>query len=241
MAARPTAGESFWTTISSSFSESIGDVVFGMEDGAVSIAGLVFGVAFSVHSTLPVILAGASGAAAAAISMAAGAYLDVQSQKAIAQQQIQHERREVDSNRSSELQEERYRFRRIGFRPTAVHDFLQALQSTPGALDKFEEAFEVQAEKQARVNPYLHAFWMFLADLVAAATPVLPFFFFPLETARIVAIVAASILLFLVGIGRGIIANWNIWVTAFETLGIAAAAALGGIIVGQIITGSIQL
>ena len=47
--------------------DSVGDIAFGMEDGAVSIAGLVFGVAFSVHTNAPVILAGPTGATAAAI------------------------------------------------------------------------------------------------------------------------------------------------------------------------------
>jgi VIT1/CCC1 family predicted Fe2+/Mn2+ transporter len=37
---------------------SIGDVAFGMEDGVVSIAGLVFGVAASTSDTHVVLLAG---------------------------------------------------------------------------------------------------------------------------------------------------------------------------------------
>ena len=39
--------------IKASFSDSVGDIVFGMEDGTVSIFGLVFGVAASApNSTL---------------------------------------------------------------------------------------------------------------------------------------------------------------------------------------------
>ena len=62
----------------SSLSQSTGTVVFGMVDGTVSIFGLIFGVAATTSSTPTVVIAGASGAVAAAVSMMAGAYLDVE-------------------------------------------------------------------------------------------------------------------------------------------------------------------
>ena len=61
-----------------SFADSAGTVVFGMEDGTVSIFGLIFGVAATTSDTKTVLIAGASGAVAAAVSMMAGAYLDVE-------------------------------------------------------------------------------------------------------------------------------------------------------------------
>src|ERR1700757_2641351 len=62
----------------SSIVNSAGTIVFGMEDGTVSIFGLIFGVAATTTSTATVLIAGASGAVAAAVSMMAGAYLDVE-------------------------------------------------------------------------------------------------------------------------------------------------------------------
>jgi len=41
----PSPRPSSWSRIKSSFRASFGDIVFGMEDGTVSIFGLVFGVA----------------------------------------------------------------------------------------------------------------------------------------------------------------------------------------------------
>jgi len=52
-------------------------MVFGMEDGTVSIFGLVFAVAVSAQDSHAVLLAGATGAVAAAVSMMAGTFLDV--------------------------------------------------------------------------------------------------------------------------------------------------------------------
>ena len=61
-----------------SFVNSAGTIVFGMEDGTVSIFGLIFGVAATTTDPKTVLIAGASGAAAAAVSMMAGTYLDVE-------------------------------------------------------------------------------------------------------------------------------------------------------------------
>jgi len=58
--------------------ESAGTIVFGMEDGTVSIFGLIFGVAATTTSSHAVLIARAAGAAAAAVSMA-GAFLDAES------------------------------------------------------------------------------------------------------------------------------------------------------------------
>ena len=67
--------------LKASFSASIGDIVFGMEDGAVSIFGLVFGMATAAETSADVLLAGATGAAAAAVSMMAGVWLDARSER----------------------------------------------------------------------------------------------------------------------------------------------------------------
>jgi vacuolar iron transporter family protein len=67
-----------WQRLRSSLVNSAGTMVFGMEDGTVSIFGLIFGVAATTSSTAAVVIAGASGAVAAAVSMMAGVFLDVE-------------------------------------------------------------------------------------------------------------------------------------------------------------------
>ena len=45
--------------LAKSLRASVGDIVFGMEDGTVSVFGLVFGVALSANNGQVVLLAGA--------------------------------------------------------------------------------------------------------------------------------------------------------------------------------------
>jgi predicted membrane protein (TIGR00267 family) len=86
-------------------------------------------------------------------------------------------------------------------------------------------------------NPWVQALWMFVADLIAAFIPVIPFALLPLATARIVSIIVTAILLILLGIGRGVVARRNILLTVIETVGIASAAALAGYLISKLISG----
>ena len=81
---------------------------------------------------------------------------------------------------------------------------------------------------------------MFAADLFAAFVPVLPFAFLPLGSARTVSLVVTAVLLLVLGVGRGIIGKKSILVTALQTLAIAAAAGVAGLLVGSMISSRIS-
>lgn len=228
---------SWWQQVTRSFMTSIGDIVFGMEDGSVSIFGLVFGVAASAPNSQTVVLAGAAGAAAAAVSMMAGAYLDVESSRSIAAARVKHEKQEMKNDPGGEWREVSGRLRNAGFNRQQVGQMVAALKQHPDLALVFEESYELQTGGLQNDNPYVHAAWMFLADLVAAFTPVIPFFFLPLSTARVTSIVVTGTLLLLVGVGRGLVSHRNVIYTAFVTLVIATAAALAGVFIGKVLAG----
>ena len=71
----------------------------------------------------------------------------------------------------------------------------------------------------------------------SASTPVLPFAFLPLEVARVVSIVATTLLLIALGIGRARVAHAGYLATTLQTLAIAAAAAAAGVVIGRLVTG----
>src|ERR1700693_2246174 len=93
---KPVESKSILQTVSQSFVSALGSIVFGMEDGTVSIFGLVFGVAASATNSQTVLLAGATGAISAAVSMMAGTYLDVSTERDQAQAEIAKEKEEIE-------------------------------------------------------------------------------------------------------------------------------------------------
>ena len=222
-----------------SFQSALGAIVFGMEDGTVSIFGLVFGVAASATNSQLVLLAGATGAIAAAVSMMAGTYLDVATERDRAQAAIAAEKGEIEREPEVEAQEVRDRLMLAGFTPADAETVLAAIQRTPGALLRFETLTELQIVESANQNPLVQSIWMFLADLFAAFVPVVPFAFLPLGSARIVSLIVTTLLLLVLGVGRGLIGHKNVFITALQTLAIAAAAGGAGLLVGSLLGGQL--
>ena len=229
-------GKSLLQRIGKSFYDSIGDIVFGMEDGTVSIFGLVFGVASSTTSSSVVLLAGATGAISAAVSMMAGTFLDVESTNDRAKAQLAQEQKEIDNKLEGEKQEVRDRLRTAGFNDQEAATIADALAQHPKTLLKVEAASELNIGSTEQKNPFVQSAWMFISDLFAAFVPVLPFAFLPLSSARLVSLIITALLLLLLGVGRGLVGNRNIVLTALETLGIAAAAAFAGFLIGKLVT-----
>ncbi len=220
-----------------SFQASVGDIVFGMEDGAVSIFGLVFGVAAAGSTSQAVVLAGATGAVAAAVSMMAGAFLDTQSVRDRARAEIEAKREELAKDPDGVRARIAGRLRGIGFTGDEATVVVTALTREPGAMLAYEEAVELRLGDAAHQDPRAHAAWMFGADVIAAAVPVLPFVFLPIDQARVVSLVVTTTLLVILGIGRGVLAKRSVFVTTLETLAIAAAAAIAGVAIGRLVGG----
>jgi VIT1/CCC1 family predicted Fe2+/Mn2+ transporter len=215
---------------------SIGDVAFGMEDGAVSVAGLVFGVAASTNDSQIVLLAGATGAIAGAVSMMAGTYLDVHSERSRAIALVETARRRIEADPAAARERVAAQLRAAGFTELEARGVTAAFERNPGALLDYVAAFDVGVPRDAGASPWTHALWMFAADLLAASVPVIPFALFPIETARVVSLIVTGALMAVLGIARGRIGHEPVWRTALQTMTIAGAAALAGVLIGRLVT-----
>jgi VIT1/CCC1 family predicted Fe2+/Mn2+ transporter len=216
--------------------DSIGDIAFGMEDGAVSIAGLVFGVAASTTDASIVLLAGATGAAAGAVSMMAGTYLDEHSERSVAKAQVERLRRRIEADPDGARERVVTQLRQSGFTDEETAAISDAFTRNPRAMLDHVAAYEVGLPRANAASPRAHALWMFFADLLAAGVPVLPFALFPIARARLVSLVVTGMLMAALGIARGVIGREPVWRTTLQTMGIAGAAALAGVVIGRIVT-----
>jgi vacuolar iron transporter family protein len=79
--------------------------VLGANDGIVSTASLIVGVASSAASSRAVLIAGVSALVAGAMSMAAGEYVSVSSQSDTEKADLSRERQELTQDPGSELEE----------------------------------------------------------------------------------------------------------------------------------------
>ncbi|WP_292976417.1 VIT family protein [Mycobacterium sp.] len=79
--------------------------VLGANDGIVSTAGIVVGVAAATATRGPIVTAGVAGLAAGAVSMALGEYVSVSAQRDTEQALLRTERRELAEDPAAELDE----------------------------------------------------------------------------------------------------------------------------------------
>ncbi len=213
-----------------SFVNSAGTIVFGMEDGTVSIFGLVFGVAATTSDPKTVLIAGASGAVAAAVSMMAGSYLDAETTR----DELATRRTALESGMTSDSILHRLTAAGLTQEQSAAlagavaHD-RTALGGLLAALDGAKNAIN------GSINPWEQASWMLLADFFAAAVPILPFVFLPITAARVTSVVVTTALLVVLGIGRARVAKGHVTRTIVETVAIGVAAALAGVGIGVLI------
>ncbi|HXJ22478.1 MAG TPA: VIT family protein [Polyangia bacterium] len=79
--------------------------VLGANDGVVSIASMIVGVASASVTPRAVVVSGIAGLAAGAMSMAVGEYVSVSSQRDVEEADVELERRHLQENPEYELEE----------------------------------------------------------------------------------------------------------------------------------------
>src|SRR5262249_6755147 len=133
----------------------------------VSIFGLVFGVAATTNSNDAILVAGASGAAAAAVSMMAGAFLESETdrdEKKARQQRLEIDLHcdpgRVDAMLAERLTAEGLEQPQAGVLAGAVRDKPEAIKALLMAM---------QGGTEAATNPFEQALWMLVADFFSAA------------------------------------------------------------------------
>ena len=216
-----------------SLAESAGTVVFGMEDGTVSIFGLIFGVAATTSNAGTVLIAGASGAVAAAVSMMAGVFLDVETTRDEAKAKRAKLQFALATEAASVCAELPGQLAAAGLTQRQSAALTGAVRHDREALDGLLLALHGSPETPQ--SPWVQALWMLIADFAAAAVPILPFVFLHVAAARLVSAAVTIALLIALGVGRGRIAGSAVTRTVLETVAVGIAAALAGVAIGVLI------
>jgi VIT1/CCC1 family predicted Fe2+/Mn2+ transporter len=210
---------------------SAGTIVFGMEDGTVSIFGLIFGVAATTTDSHAVLIAGAAGAVAAAVSMMAGVYLDAETSQDEKNARSINQPADFSINQNALLLNQ---LAAAGLTPELSTALAKSVQNNSDAVNGL--SLLLKAPSSNPQSPGEQALWMLLADFLSAAVPILPFVFFPMVQARFVSAGVTTAMLILLGIGRARVANGNIIRTVIETVSIGIAAAVAGVAISLLIS-----
>jgi VIT1/CCC1 family predicted Fe2+/Mn2+ transporter len=143
--------------------------VLGANDGILSTASLVLGVAASGASGTAIITAGIAGLMAGALSMAAGEYVSVSSQRDAERADIRLEERELRLDPEGELRELAEIYEKRGLDPALASEAAQAL-SRHGALEAHARD-ELGLAEQRLARPFQAAWTSALSFSAGAAVP----------------------------------------------------------------------
>ena len=145
--------------------------ILGANDGIVSIAALVVGVAAATSDIRTILIAGVAGIVAGSISMAAGEYVSVSSKRDSERALIARERQELIDQPDEELLELAEIYQAKGL--TASTARLVAKELTAhDAISAHLEA-ELGIDERGLTNPWHAAFSSALAFLAGATLPML--------------------------------------------------------------------
>jgi VIT1/CCC1 family predicted Fe2+/Mn2+ transporter len=101
--------------------------VLGANDGLISTAALMVGVAAAEGDRSTVLVAGVAGLTAGALSMAAGEYVSVSSQRDTEEADLERERVELQSDPEAELEELEQIYERRGLSPALARQVAEEL------------------------------------------------------------------------------------------------------------------
>jgi vacuolar iron transporter family protein len=154
---------------------SLRAAVFGVNDGLVSNVSLTLGVAGAGAATAYVLTAGVAGLLAGALSMAAGEYVSVRSQREMYEYQIALEREELAEYPEEEAEELALIYQARGVELEQARAVSRSLLSHP------QQALDVLAREELGLNPDdLGSPWQaaaasFVTFAAGAAIPLMPF------------------------------------------------------------------
>ncbi len=171
--------------------------VLGANDGIVSTAGLVMGVAGATSDAGTIALAGTAGLVAGALSMAAGEYVSVSTQRDSEKALLDKERRELAEEPEEELAELAGIYVGKGLSEELALQVATEL-TEHDALGAHAEA-ELGIDPDELTNPWHAAFASMLAFTVGALLPLLTITLTPTDTR--IAVTVASVVVALAATG----------------------------------------
>ncbi|MCC7487478.1 MAG: VIT1/CCC1 transporter family protein [Burkholderiales bacterium] len=209
--------------------------VFGVNDGLISNASLIMGVAGATTESAFILVAGGAGLIAGAFSMAAGEYVSVRSQREMYEYQIGLEREELEHYPDAEAEELSLIYQARGHSREDAAEMARRLIAEP------ERALATLAREELGLNPdELGSPWgaaasSFASFAAGAAIPVAPFLVASGPAALAAAVAATALALFAVGAAISFFTGRGFLYSGARMLAVGAAAGLVTYLVGTLL------
>ena len=171
--------------------------VLGANDGIVSVAGIVMGFAGATSDRQTIFLGGTAGLVAGALSMAAGEYVSVSTQRDTELALIAKETRELAEEPEEELAELAELYRQKGLSPELAHEVATELTAKDALRAHLD--IELGIDPDDLTSPWQAAGASMVAFTIGALLPLLTILLFPHGVRAVVTLVAVTLALAVTG------------------------------------------
>ncbi|MBD8086542.1 VIT family protein [Limosilactobacillus sp. c11Ua_112_M] len=181
--------------------------VMGANDGIISIAGIVIGVAAATNNAYSILISGLSGTLAGMISMCMGEYVSVFTQKDSQKMALISERQRLDDQYQEEFNYVQQKYEDQDIDPKL------AKQATKELMDKDALSTVVQERygfnPKEFTSPYAAAIASFISFPTGSVLPMLAVTLAPAESRILATAIAVLIALLITGYCAAILSNSN--------------------------------
>lgn len=181
--------------------------VMGANDGIISIAGIVIGVAAATNNAYSILISGLSGTLAGMISMCMGEYVSVSTQKDSQKMALISERQRLDDQYQEEFNYVQQKYEDQDIDPKL------AKQATKELMDKDALSTVVQERygfnPKEFTSPYAATIASFISFPTGSVLPMLAVTLAPAESRILATAIAVLIALLITGYCAAILSNSN--------------------------------
>jgi VIT1/CCC1 family predicted Fe2+/Mn2+ transporter len=207
--------------------------VFGVNDGLVSNASLILGVAGATSQSDVIVLTGTAGLLAGALSMAAGEYISVRSQREMFEAQIEAEREELATYPDAEAEELALIYTARGLERDEAKRLAARLIAEPArALDTLARE-ELGLDPDSLGSPLGAAGFSLLSFALGGIVPLAPFLLTRGPQALMVAIALTGVSLFAIGALLSLFSGRSALYGGLRMLAIGGVAGLATFAIGH--------
>jgi VIT1/CCC1 family predicted Fe2+/Mn2+ transporter len=204
--------------------------VLGANDGIVSTASLIIGVASANASHMSIVVAGTAGLVAGAISMAAGEYVSVCAQADTEKADLLLEKQSLESDYESEVIELAKIYQQRGVEQALSVTVAQQLMAYDALGAHARD--DIGISELTSANPISAAFASALSFTCGAVLPLLTAYFYPADNLSLIIALLSLVFLAMLGAVSAYLSGAKILtgvarVTFWGTLAMVATALVG--------------
>lgn len=216
-------------------SGSLRAATFGANDGLVSNAALVMGVAGGQASDATILLAGLSGLLAGGLSMGVGEWISVASQRELWQGEVDLDADHLQALPEDGVNELALLFRAKGLATEPAETAAADVLGDPHSAARLLASEKLGFDPQALGAPWGAGISSFVSFVIGAVVPVLPYLMADGTAAFVGAMIATAVALFVVGALISLLTYRPMLRAGLRQLSLGGAAAGTTYVLGSVI------